>query len=656
MPSQLRLLAGGLVLVLVAGLGWALWGRDDDPSARTDGKPTKVRLPDNPAGTGKDEPDRTRVYVDNTGQQVSVSVRTPRKPWTKRLKIDVNGAAFTLTRKGAPQAPQGCRPRVVAEPSSLLTRITVPRTCVDKSRVVRASVSVDGDRPVTRKQRLRQRPNVLMIMVDDMRTDELKWMPNVQKLLADRGVTFTNGFASFPLCCPARASVMTGQYPHNHGVWSHTPPWGFSSLDDSDTMPVWLNDSGYRTTYLGKYLNGYGSMPEPGRSTGTSTQYVPRGWDLWRGSIDGGLPAGDPNEGSTYRFYDTTLNDNGNGYVPLKGEYQTHAYARLGNEMNAESAATGKPFFSYVSFTAPHHGGPAEADDPPDLATPARPRALWGAFDKYIKKAPGSDWKDPDLADKPEIMQRQIKPKVRKQIVELARQRAEALYVVDQSVKKLVNGLKKSGAYKNTVIAFTSDNGYFLGEQGRPEGKILPYEPSLRVPLVMAGPGIPRGEVRTDPFLSVDYASTFADLADARPSKRVDGRSMLDVARLGDESAGDTWSRIVLTETNPNPLVTRQVKRRQPVGARPDGETLRGFVTGIRTGDFLYTEWDRNPRIKDKGIEVELYDLRQDPNQYRNLAVDSEYDELVEQLHGVLVKQRECRQESCRGLLPEDLR
>jgi arylsulfatase A-like enzyme len=642
-----------VVLVLLAAGAWVVLDRlgDDDPGRR--GK-VAVQLPDDPIDAGRDEPGKVRAYVDNAGPRVAVSVRTPRKPWTRSLAVDLNGFSTTVER-GRPVAGE-CGPAVTAVPSSLLTRLTYERSCLpgDTGRLT-AKVSVDGGEPVTASAREKKRPNVLMIMVDDMRTDELQWMPNVQDLIAKRGVTFTNGFSSFPLCCPARASVMTGLYPHNHGVWSHEPPWGFSALRDASTFPVWLQRGGYRTTYMGKYLNGYGSDPVPGKDTGTSAQYCPPGWDLWRGSIDGGMDLRAPDNGGTYRYFDTTLNDNCNGFLPLKGRYQTYAYGDLAQQMNAKSASGDEPFFSYVSFTAPHHGAPREPDDPSLISTPARPKRLKGAFDEFITEAPGADWKDPDRSDKPKWMKRVLGKRLKGQMLAGTRQRAEALYAVDQTVKRIITGLRKTGAYDNTLILFTSDNGYFLGEQGKPEGKILPYEPSLRVPVVMAGPGIPRGEVRTDPFLSIDYAPTFADLADVDPGAVLDGRSLLDVARLGDESAGSSWSRVVLTETKPSSAVQKRLEAVDPVGAH-SATMLLGKVTGLRTGRYLYTEWQPEPNDPKPGILTELYDVRKDPNQYDNLAVDPANDELVAELHRILVQARRCRGAACERPLPPGLR
>ena len=364
-----------LVLVLVAGVGAVALRRTvfSDDGERP-GK-VQVSLPDDPVGSGADEPGEVRVYVDNLGPKVSVSVRSDKRPCATSLEVDLGTSA---PRWSAASTPVGqCAPIVTAEPTSLLTRLDYPRRCLGAdTSTVDASVTLDGKAPVTASAKRTEKPNVLLIMVDDMRTDELQWMPNVQKLIGDQGVTFNNGFASLPLCCPARASVLTGLYPHNHGVWSHEAPWGFSALRDEDTLPVWMQRAGYYTTYMGKYLNGYGSTPEPGKKTGTSTQYCPPGWDLWRGSVDGGMDPDDPQDGGTYRFFDTTLNDNCNGYLPLGPTYQTTAYGKLASEQLVADKRAGQALVQLrlVHRAAPRgaggvrrprlpgHPGPAEAD------------------------------------------------------------------------------------------------------------------------------------------------------------------------------------------------------------------------------------------------------------------------------------------------------
>ena len=171
----------------------------------------------------------------------------------------------------------------------------------------------------------------------------------------------------------------------------------------------------------------------------------------------------------------------------------------------------------------------------------------------------------------------------------------------------------------------------------------------------MRGPGIPKGEVRTDPWLSIDYAPTLADLTDSRGNPRMDGRSLLDVARLGDESADDMWSRTVLTETKPTDAAQIKLQRKDPVGAHTE-RMLQGKTTGIRTGRYLYTEWLVEPGDKNPGATVELYDVLKDPEQYDNLADDKEYADTVAELHDVLAKARRCQAEGCHALLPPDLR
>src|SRR5688500_3783704 len=139
----------------------------------------------------------------------------------------------------------------------------------------------------------RSRQNELVIMTDDPPVESLRVMGNVKALLGDQGTTFDSSFATFSLCCPSRATFLTGQYAHNHGVMGNAPPaGGYARLDSSNTLPVWLQQAGYHTVHIGKYLNGY---PGPNRT------HVPPGWTEWYGSIDP----------STYRFYNYTLNENG---------------------------------------------------------------------------------------------------------------------------------------------------------------------------------------------------------------------------------------------------------------------------------------------------------------------------------------------------------
>src|SRR5690606_27210621 len=137
-------------------------------------------------------------------------------------------------------------------------------------------------------------------------------MPNVRRFIAERGLTFENSFAPYPLCCPSRASFLTGKYAHNHHVLSHVAPWGFGSFDDSDTLATRLRDGGYATALVGKYLNGYGKQPVRGTDE-PSLEYVPPGWDAWYAGSDhiwrpGETYRGRPMHGSTYAYFDLTQN------------------------------------------------------------------------------------------------------------------------------------------------------------------------------------------------------------------------------------------------------------------------------------------------------------------------------------------------------------
>src|SRR5690606_8079350 len=125
------------------------------------------------------------------------------------------------------------------------------------------------------------RPNLVLIMFDDMRDDDLRFMPHTRRLVGGAGVRFVNSFSPNPLCCPARASSLTGQYSHNHRVYDVRAPYAFHSFDDRSTLATWLQKAGYATVYLGKYLNLYGEQPEPGASRGRSVRYVPPGWTDW---------------------------------------------------------------------------------------------------------------------------------------------------------------------------------------------------------------------------------------------------------------------------------------------------------------------------------------------------------------------------------------
>jgi N-acetylglucosamine-6-sulfatase len=478
-----------------------------------------------------------------------------------------------------------------------------------------------------------QKPNVLMVMTDDMRYDELAYLPHVRAFIADRGTEFTNSFAPTPLCCPNRASFLTGEFPHNHGVWWHEEPWGYGSFDDSRTLGGALQDAGYATGYVGKYLNRYGiATPKAAPGAAPST-YVPAGWDEWRATPDAvPVPSWDPLSGSTYDYFDTTVNVNGT-LVPHQGEYNSQVLVNEGIDVLDEFTAGTKPWFLQVNSLAPHHGLPVEPDDP-FLETPARPDWVKGRFDGEIGHAPGipadGDSPEADVSDKARITSHRRDPGegAKLAVRKTARQRAEALFALDRNLSRLFGRLKASGELDNTLVVFTSDNGYMLGEHRWLSGKVIGFEPSYRVPLLIAGPGVPVGP-RVDPVTTVDLTASILDWAHA-DLPRVDGVSFVD-----DLGTTRGWDRAIGYESYLPDI--------------PNLHDVRGFdgpqtAIGIRTAQYFYVKYSSG--------EVELFDLANDPLEMESLADDPRHADVRRALDAAWRRFRACAGKACDIPLP----
>ena len=183
-----------------------------------------------------------------------------------------------------------------------------------------------------------------MIMTDDQTAASLAGMQNVNNLLAGDGTKFDQAIASFPLCCPARATHLTGQYAHNHGVLHNSPPLGgFLRLDSTSTLPVWLQDAGYRTMHVGRYLNGY-----------EATHGIPPGWTDWIG-----MPHSAAFNYVTWKAFDRrVLRTYPDAEHP--GEYLTDFQTRKGVELIDDASSGERPFFLSLWYTAPHRGSPRD--------------------------------------------------------------------------------------------------------------------------------------------------------------------------------------------------------------------------------------------------------------------------------------------------------
>ena len=492
------------------------------------------------------------------------------------------------------------------------------------------------------------RPNVLVIEADDMRVDDLPYMPRTRHWFQDRGLTFESSFSPNPLCCPARASFLTGRYSHNHGVLSHREPYGFGSFDDHDTLATRLSEAGYRTALVGKYLNGYGIDPVHGTDSDPSVTYVPPGWTQWYGSVDVSTPPANPYGGSTYNYFHLTSNVNG-VLQSWPDEYTTDVTAAQTRNVifRFEAAREPKPWFVWWTPVAPHHGDPDEDDDPADAVnrrggvehwlSPARPEWVKGRFDDVIPRSPGTPrthQPEENRADKPRYLRYlpYLSREERTAVRDITRQRAEALYALDAEVDKVMTMLQRRGLLDSTMIVFTSDNGFYLGEHLKREGKGTPHEPSIRVPLLVAGPGVTHGR-RYDPVSTVDLGPTIASWAGTSLA-RPDGDDLSRLIQDGDRG----WDRAVVVEGLMG----------EPAYDPSLGHTGPLSYVGLRTG-----RWEV---VRYASGETEWYDLWRDPLQLSSLQFRGVPPVVRDALRQALRQYGRCAEEACRAPLPEVLR
>jgi len=319
-------------------------------------------------------------------------------------------------------------------------------------------------------------------------------MPTVQSELVAKGVRFENAFAVNPLCCPSRATILTGLNSHSTLVYRNAPPFGgWASFDDSSTIATWLDAAGYRTGYVGKYLNGYKVLD------------VPPGWDRWFG----------------YEawYYNYRVSDDGSprqfGSAPE--DYSTDVLTR--EAVSFVESAGAEPFFLVYAPFAPHAPAtpaPRHADALPDLE-PLRP----------------ASYNERDVSDKPTWQRR--KPRMSEAqslaIDELGKAMRRSLLAVDEGVAALLDALERTGRLANTLIVFTSDNGLLWGEHRWGNMKVVAYEESIRIPLVVRWDALgPEPRLETRLATNLDFAPTFAELGEAAPP-RVEGRSLVRLLR-----------------------------------------------------------------------------------------------------------------------------
>jgi len=487
-------------------------------------------------------------------------------------------------------------------------------------------------------------PNVIFILTDDMTSSEISAMPNVQSLIAAKGTTFNEAYVSFPLCCPSRATLMSGLYMHNHGVRGNFPPFGSWSRfvpHESTAMPVQVQDDGYYTVHIGKYMNGY-ALDSPSLP-------VPPGWDEWYGKVS---------EDALYYDYNL-IEKTGPGATPhitfygdQPADYQTDVFAnRAFNFVNDLDTGTQEPFLMDLWFNSPH--GPFD---------PA-PRDLYKFAGTPLPKLPAFNEKD--IRDKPKWLRKEAKHRLNKKQIRIIngerRRQEEQLISVDQAIGKLIQSLQARGVLDDTYIIFSSDNGFFRGEHRIASGKYLPYDPASRVPLIIRGPGIPAGGTSNELVWNGDIPQTIIQIASGAQNPALDGRSLLPYAHdpalrssrpillEGDTGPGGTGS-----ESASASAVAREarVQVAGKAGVRnldqePDAIKSAAANTdtapayrSIRTDRYEYTIYSNG--------QTELYDMKRDPAQLHSLAKDRRYRYVRKWLFNWLIPLSTCSGAGCR--------
>jgi N-acetylglucosamine-6-sulfatase len=419
-------------------------------------------------------------------------------------------------------------------------------------------------------------PNIVVIVTDDQSIGSLPSepaaMPWLQAQLADpeaHWVTFTDAVVSTPLCCPSRATMLTGRYARRTGVVDNESG---QLLDDTDTVAVWLHDAGYRTALVGKYLNRY---PFDGDI------YIPPGWDRW-------FAKENATESTTYYDYNVAdqLRLEQIGHTPA--DYATDLLARTALDV-VRSAPGDRPWLLWFTPIAPH--GPR---------TPA-PRYAH-AFDD-VTLPPPDDRVLNDVEGKP-AWSRRLPAIDAVRLAALQRDRLSerrALLAVDDAVRQLYEAVAARGELDRTVFLFLSDNGFAYGEH-RWEGKGCPYEECIRVPFAIRSPWADSRRV-DDVVANVDLAPTIAALAGVVATPPQDGVSLASIVR-GEASHPPPRACLVIDW--------------------PAGFSALPTWVGLRTQRFVF--------VRDQDGTLELYDLVADPHELRNLATERRWSATLRRL------------------------
>ncbi|MGH7691169.1 MAG: sulfatase family protein [Candidatus Dormibacteria bacterium] len=435
------------------------------------------------------------------------------------------------------------------------------------------------------------RPNIVFILTDDLTTNLMtpRFMPSLWAL-SERGATFSSYFVSDSLCCPSRASIFTGRFPHDTGVYTNVgPAGGYATFnargDQNSTLATDLQARGYRTALMGKYLNRYR----------TDDPAAP-GWDVWDVANWG------------YPEFNYTLNQNGRRvryggpHARGKDNYLTDVLSRLGDSFVSHTAAEHhrQPFFLELATFAPHSPytpAPRYASLYPGLRYPKTP-----AFDAANRHPPGWLRGQPPLSASG---RREIRVDFRK--------RAQAAKSIDLMIGSLVRTLRRARELNNTYLVFSSDNGLHMGEHRLRPGKLTAFDTDIHVPLVVVGPGIRAGTHIGAFAENIDLRSTFDALAGTHPSEPVDGRSLTPLlfGSKGRARPPPGWPQGVLVEHRGPDLSDAGPDRPEPFSGNPPS------YVALRLASALYVQYAAGGH--------EYYNLARDPyeldNVYSSLSV-----------------------------------